>query len=500
MYNGVVEIGNGDAIIINSSKWNLNNQIDSVENMNQLKDMSLIYNSNKESIEKEDVMFIHHFADSGNVSKVALIEAKDLIESYLNNSVEPASLLGEQNKEDYIEKLKQSLPHLNQHLKDAGLDEIVLSGSPDENLEVAINSEFLNKIISVNEKIANRMTFEYVAHVIHGDKTDSNKNGLNWQEEYVKNQINSAIGMPIKYAPDFDGVPTDHGYFGEDGDGNIISYYSEIAGNITAARIDTIPGSDKKGLICTAYVDTIVHSDLAQWIKGRFLDGKPINTSVEICGKKDENDNQLAIKYESKISKFPKIPMEFDYIGSAILNVEPADDYAKFIIINQKGEEEEITMNLKEAIDKIAELSSENTELSGVKETLEATEIELSTANERVIELETKNTELQSYKDEKEEAVRINAFIEKLNAKFDEDTVKEFDKEIEKFKENSLEYNTGELLINMYEKSLEKAKDQAEKDAVKIEENSKRDKDDLFEIAHESGEKDEDDPLDFFEK
>lgn len=488
---GIVGIGKDNSLVINSSEWNVKNEVNAVKDIGQLIEMSLVYNENfnKDSINLDDVMFIHHFADSSNVSKEALTEIKETVRSYIDGSSNTDNLLGAQNNEEYIERLKQGLLHLNQHLRDSGIDEIRLETDSMENPEVATNSVYLNKIISVNEKIANRMTFEYVAHVIHEDKTDSNKNGLNWQEKYVKNQIDSAVGMPIKYSPDFDGVPTDHGYFEEDIDGNIISYYSEIAGHVTEAKVDIIPGSDKRGLICTAYVDSIVHSDLANWLRSRFRDGKAINTSVEICGKKDENDNQLVIEYESTINKSPKIPKEFDYIGSAILGVEPADDYATFILINQKGEEEEIKLNLKEAIDKITELSADLKtatdkviELEAVETNAANLQTELDTEIGKVKELTDEKAELQTFKDKAEEDVKINKLITEIDSTFDKDVVSTFSKEIEKLKENFGEFDTKELFINMYKESLKQTKETNEK----LMKNSKEEKDDIFEVSSDS--------------
>ena len=496
---GIVNVGEDNNLVINNHNWNATNEINSVKDMDTLIGMSLIYNDNtdRDVVNFDDVMFVHHFAESGNVSKSALVEVKETVESYLNNTKETDNLLGLQSNEDYIKVLKQSLTHLNQHLRDSGIDEIRLEMDSVENLEVIVNND-LGKVISINEKIANRMTFEYVAHVIHEDKTDSNKNGLNWQEEYVKNQINSAIGMPIKYAPDFDGVPTDHGYFTEDIDGNIVSYYSEIAGYVLEARVDVIPNSDKKGLICTAYVDTIIHSDLAQWLKARFNEGKAINTSVEICGKKDDNDNQLVIGYESTINKSPKIPKEFDYIGSAILGVDPADDYATFIIINNKGEEEEIMLNAKEAAEEIVKLNgllvtANETIKQNAEDTL-ASNTALETEKAKVEELTNEKAELQAFKDNVEEEVKINEFIAKLDEDFDKDVVKTFSDEITKLKENFGEYDTKELIVNMYKEELKQAKETNEK----IMKNSKEEKDDIFEVQSEGHDGDKDDDFDIF--
>lgn len=497
---GIVNVGEDSNLVINNQEeWNADNEINSVKDMDVLISMSLIYNddTDKDTINPDNVMFVHHFADSGNVSKSALVEIKKIVESYINNTSNTDNLLGTQSNEDYVEMLKQSLPHLNQHLKDSGIDEISLEMDSRKNPDVATNSILLGKIISVNEKVANRMTFEYVAHVVHEDKTDSNKNGLNWQEKYVKSQINSAIGMPIKYAPDFDGVPTDHGYFSEDLDGNIISYYSEIAGHVLEAKVDMIPDSDKKGLICTAYVDTIVHSDLSNWLKARFSEGKAINTSVEICGKKDENNVQLVIGYESTINKSPKIPKEYDYIGSAILGVEPADDYATFIIINEKGEEEEIMLSAKEAADKVIELTDDlKVANDTIKLNTESAKTELDVEKGKVETLINEKAELQTFKDKVEEELEINKVIVRIDGEFSKEVVATFSKEIEKLKENFGEFNTDELFISMYKESLKQTKEENDK----LIKNSKEDKDDIFEVSSDKTEADGKDDFDIFVK
>ena len=323
---------------------------------------------------------------------------------------------------------------------------------------IAINSVTSGKLISVNE-VSNRMTFTYVAHVIHEDKTDSNKNGLNWQEKYVLDNFKGVVGMPIKYASDWDGEPTDHGYFMDDGDGGIVSLYAEIAGAVLDARVDTIPGTTRKGLICDAYVDTIVHSPLAKWIKLRYLEGKPIDTSIEICGKKDEFGVMRNIVYEEGINSSPKIPKEFDYIGSAILGVEPADDYATIIVVNNKGEEEKMTQ--KEAEDKIVELNKTitdlektNEDLVTVNETIETITTERDELQVKVNDIEKEKLVLEEYKEKNEESIRVNEFIDKINEDFSEEVVISFKEDIDKYKANSSEFDTSELIVNMYKEAL----------------------------------------------
>lgn len=372
----------------------------------------------------------------------------------------------------------------------------------EDHSNIAINSVTNGTLISVNE-VSNRMTFTYVAHVIHEDKTDSNKNGLNWQEQYVLDNFDSVVGMPIKYSADWDGEPTDHGYFTDDGDGGIISYYTEIAGTVLSARVDTIPGSNRKGLICNAYVDTIVHSSLAKWIKLRYLEGKPIDTSIEICGKKDEFGVMRNIVYEAGVNSSPKIPKEFDYIGSAILGVEPADDYATIIVVNNKGEEEKMTQ--KEAEDKIIELNKQikilekNEDLVTANATIETITKEKDDLEIKINEIEKEKVLLEEYKEKNEESIRVNEFVSKIDEDFSKEVVESFKEQLDQYKTNSKEFNTNELIVNMYKKELELKINEVDKEKKeKLELNNKKNED-MF-VNNEAGKASEDDDnLDIFE-
>lgn len=501
MFKGVSKTNSGELLIINSNLWDLQNEINSVKDKAQLLDMSLIYNYkvSKDDIANNDVMFVHHFADSGHVSKSAIIQVKEKIEKILGNEKTDFDTFDNQSKAGFIKQLVQSLPHINRHLKDIGLNEIELSKemfSKTNAENVLVNRNMNGLILNVNEKIANRMSFEYVAHVIHEDKMDSNKNGVNWQEEYVLKNIDSAVNMPIKYEPDYDGVPIGHGYFTEDIDGNLVSYWSEIAGMVTAVRIDYIPDTGKRGLICSAYIDTIMHSDLAKWIKGRFLDGKPIDTSVEICGKKDSDNNQLPIVYEG-VNKTPKVPVDFDYIGSSILGVEPADDYARFIDINSKGElvtinkkEEEKRLKLEEQVEKLTEdLRLQSIELDESKNANSLLNANIEELNVNITELNssaTKSAEeletLRTFKEEKEKEIIVNTFKNSLND-YDKSVVEVFKAEIEAFEADPLNYDLSSLKMSILEKELVFTKEEKEK----IIKNSKE-KEDEFTFVDENNE------------
>ena len=319
----------------------------------------------------------------------------------------------------------------------------------NNNKKVEINKKVVddNNIIVINDnnfkddkmyvlnaeenKEYGRLYIEYVAHVIHEDKVETNKNSINWQEQYVRDNLESAKNMPLKVNFDWDGMPSGHGWFDVDVDGEVVSDGAVIVGMNTNAEIKEfeINGSERLGLVCNGYVDSIMYKNLVMWIKNRYYENKTIDTSVEIAPKRG-NDSIIYEQFEDSC----KIPAEYTYIGSAILGVEPADNYAILTEVSsalKKQKEEELKkVKLEEAIKKIEVMESEaikvtedhKAELDAKdvehKETLEVKEAEY------VKTLEEKEAELTKITEEKETIeAELNEFkTAKLVSDFETET------------------------------------------------------------------------------
>ena len=56
-----------------------------------------------------------------------------------------------------------------------------------------------NNVLEISEKVNGngRVPAKIIFHKIHEDSEETNSNGLHWKEEYVRNNMASAVGMPI---------------------------------------------------------------------------------------------------------------------------------------------------------------------------------------------------------------------------------------------------------------------------------------------------------------
>ena len=117
-----------------------------------------------------------------------------------------------------------------------------------------------NNVLEISEKVNGngRVPAKIIFHKIHEDSEETNSNGLHWKEEYVRNNMASAIGMPIcaEFSSDDKTTPIGHGMTGGElnPDGSIEPLFknSEVVGVCENAYIDTVKdknGNDIKALI-----------------------------------------------------------------------------------------------------------------------------------------------------------------------------------------------------------------------------------------------------------
>ena len=73
--------------------------------------------------------------------------------------------------------------------------------------------------ISEAKRSDGRRRVKLVLHEIHQDRNHYNKNGISYNEQYVRDNADSIIGMPIcaTFLDSEKDIPYDHGMTGQDG-------------------------------------------------------------------------------------------------------------------------------------------------------------------------------------------------------------------------------------------------------------------------------------------
>ena len=242
---------------------------------------------------------------------------------------------------------------------------------------------------------------------IHENEEETQGNGLHWVEQYVLNNLESAINMPIcvEFADETKTVPLGHGYTDEitDDNGNPIPIFenSEVVGTIEKAQIETIniQDEDKKVLVGEGYLFNHRYPNFVKWLKEN-LETNTIKSSIELVGT-EENNNQII--YDGEATREYRTPKEFSFSGTAILSVKEADENAIVLeaasLNKNNNKESEVNEMDENTINKICDSVK-----SAVTET-----------NSKNAEYEVTISELNNSISEKENTiVELNASIEEL--------------------------------------------------------------------------------------
>lgn len=286
------------------------------------------------------------------------------------------------------------------------------------------------KSIEINElkedRKRGRLNITITALSIH-NRGKWNKRGMTWLEEYVKDNLKSAIGMPIVVSWLVDKeIPSDHGTYDFDEDGNRIFYDSDTVGSVQNAWIQDveIDGIKGKKLVCKGYIYSQRYPKFCKWLKSQVEISEHVKGSVEADGKGDSKE----IIYETGNGhntdgswEMGRIPKVFDFTGLCILCphvVSPADDGSEVIEINalnQSGKTVDIKTNNQKEESEMAEVNTDSVVELNNKIVNQATEI-----NELQRQVNEKDAELNKCKEElnalKEKETELNACKEELNA------------------------------------------------------------------------------------
>lgn len=209
-----------------------------------------------------------------------------------------------------------------------------------------IKSNIHNGFIEICEMnpddVAGRVKIKMTSHLIHEDKTEWNRNGITWLEEYSQNNIKSAIGM--NYVVDFideeKTIPSGHGEMYYDDDGNV-QFKGEVVGSVVDAYITDImiDGEEKRVFMTEGYINSQRYGNFVKWLREE-IKNNTVHGSIEINGK----GKSRQIEYldgstdEDGNLKVGRIPTVFDFSALAILYIEePADQYSQVIELNSKN-------------------------------------------------------------------------------------------------------------------------------------------------------------------
>ncbi|MCM3273910.1 hypothetical protein [Paenibacillus elgii] len=283
--------------------------------------------------------------------------------------------------------------------------------------------------LSQKKSFSGRRYIKWIVHEIYKTSTEYNKNGISWKEEYVKNNLESAKGMPIcvEFLDWNKSEPYGHGMTGVE-DNEPVFENSVTVGFTENAFIDDIEVNGKKirALIAEGYVFEQRYPRFTDWLKTKIFDGNIPETSVEICKKKD-SENQVII-YEDGWKEKGRVPMVYDYSGSAILGIAPSDDNAVLLELNNKKERGSEMKETKDVIELSQRLEKTVDENEKLKNAVKEKETKIAELNSQVTAL-TKEFEVKAsdYLNLKEESLKKDEQIQSLTVELNE--LKQFQKQ-----------------------------------------------------------------------
>lgn len=244
---------------------------------------------------------------------------------------------------------------------------------------------------------------------IHENATDTNKNGIHWNEEYVLNAANNSGSIPIcsEFCDDTKSAPLGHGYtndlVNEDGSKEPVFENSEVVGSIEKYSIEEI--SDGEGIIKVLAGEGFLfysrYPNFVKWVRQNYAIDK-VDSSVEVMGL-ETNQNKIVYEEDKPTDQF-RTPKDFLLSGTVILSVSPADDDAIVLEVAEKKKKEE--QELMEF------------DMNEFKNVIRDT---ISETNNKTAEYETKINELNELVTTKENAiVELNATVEQVQAALDQ--------------------------------------------------------------------------------
>lgn len=340
-----------------------------------------------------------------------------------------------------------------------------------------------------------------------------NKNGITWLREYCEKALPSIEGMSLR-CEFIDDERTEIFGHGDTGviDDSPTFENAVVIGTFKRGYIDEIETEKGKisALIGEGEIDAQCYHNFVTKLDEDIANGIYPNGSVEIMRAK----GQEGIVYKYGYKENGRIPSEFIFSGYALLGIEPADDSAKLIELNEDKHKEDKTMDKSDIKAIVAEVVAEMNSSKAEKEAMQAEcDAKVAEANQAVETITQEKNEIVASSEEIQKALDdLKAEYDELNKKYDalweekitleealgeakakerigelneaisifSDTEKDYAKaEIEAFKENPVESEINSVVSKIYEEIGKNAKTQAEKEIQEL--NSKKEEiEDIF--------------------
>lgn len=318
-----------------------------------------------------------------------------------------------------------------------------------------------------------RRKVKLALHEIYPDRTQWNRNGITYLEQYTRDNADSVKGMPLcaEFLDDDKDIPYGHGLTGHIKSMPVFedSVQVGVCEDWSIEDIE-IEGEAHRCLCATGYINEGRYPKFVKWIEDQVANGETLRGSVEFVGTKD-NDGEII--YDGGWKEEGRVPMIYDYSGYCILSVKPSDPSAILIELNQfKNNLEDVEMN-EEMKNAFSDLKSEV--ISAFKETRKAEmNEEISSLESKVTELNAKIAELNTQIEEKDKEIEelnrkcneanaeaakkdeeVNSKVEELNS-----TIAEKDAELNKMKKANRVAELNQALSSFTDEEKNYAKEE----------------------------------------
>lgn len=192
-------------------------------------------------------------------------------------------------------------------------------------------------IFEIESKAAlnGRRHIKVVLHEIFPDDTAWQENGISWNEQYVRDNMETVKGMSltVEFLNEDRDVPYGHGMTGARNNMPIFED-ATMVGFCDKAYVEDVQlgGETHRVLIAEGWLDEMRYPRFVDWLASHMADGT-VKGSVEIVGKR-ENDGEII--YSGGWKERGRVPQIYEYSGYAILGVKPADETAIVMELNNK--------------------------------------------------------------------------------------------------------------------------------------------------------------------
>lgn len=203
--------------------------------------------------------------------------------------------------------------------------------------------------ISSERTVAGRRPIKVVLHEIFPNTDSWQDNGISWNEQYTRDNLQSVVGMSIvaEFLTDDRDIPYGHGMT-DIRDNMPIFEDATMVGHFDKAYVDDveIDGVTKRVLIAEGTLDEMRYPRFVAWLREHMAESV-VKGSVEIVGK-PENDGHII--YSGGWKEQGRVPQIYDYSGYAILGVKPADEAAIVMELNNKKQDDKEDCNMDEKL------------------------------------------------------------------------------------------------------------------------------------------------------